>query len=66
MKVNFKIKQYLEENGITQAFLERKTGIRHDKLSRLLNGKRKMSLEELGKISQALNVPVEFFLESVV
>ena len=64
MEVNFKIKKYLEEHGITQAFLERKTGISHNKLSRILNGKRKVSAEELGKITQVLNVSNDIFLHS--
>jgi transcriptional regulator with XRE-family HTH domain len=63
MNVNQRIKKYLEEHGITQVFLEKKTGISHDKLSRLLNCKRKVTAEELSKISQALNVPINIFLD---
>ena len=62
MKVNEKIKKYLEDHGITQAFLERKTGISHDKLSKILNGKRKLSAQELGIISNALEVNPNIFL----
>lgn len=62
MKVNEKIKKYLEERGITQAFLAKKTGISHDKLSKILNGKRKLSAQELGDIASVLNVDPNIFL----
>ena len=62
MDVNKKIKQYLKEHGITQAFLERKTGIPHDILSKILSGKRKLSAQELGVISSALGVKADIFL----
>lgn len=62
MIVNQKIKQYLEDHGITQAFLEKKTGISYDKLSKILSCKRKISVTELKIISDALNVEVNIFL----
>ena len=62
MTVNEKIKKYLEEHGITQTFIEKKTGLSQDKVSKLLNGKRKVSAEELGLIASALNVDANIFL----
>ena len=41
MEVNEKIKQYLDEHGISQAFLVNKTGIAQEKISNMINGKRK-------------------------
>ena len=62
VKVNEKIKKYLEERGITQAFLAKKTGISHDKLYKIFNGKRKLSAQELGDIASVLNVDPNIFL----
>lgn len=56
-----RIKKYLNEKGITQAFLSRKTGISEDVISRILNGNRNMSAEEYFLICEALNVPLNVF-----
>lgn len=48
MQANLEIKKYLEENGITQIFISRKTGIEASKLSLALNGDRKLTLDEFG------------------
>ena len=56
------IKDYLENNGITQAFLSRKTGIEAPKLSMALNGTRKLSLDEYSVICGVLKVDTNFFL----
>lgn len=55
------IKKYLNEKGITQAFLSRKTGISEDVISRILNGNRNMSAEEYFLICEALNAPLNVF-----
>lgn len=62
MEVNEKIKKYLEEHGITQAFLVDKTGIPHWALSNSLNNRRNLTASELGKIAKALNVSADIFL----
>ncbi len=62
MGVNEKIKQYLEEHGISQTFLVNKTGIAQEKISNMINGKRNITAAELGKISKALNVSADIFL----
>ena len=62
MEVNEKIKQYLEEHGISQAFLVMKTGFPHWAISNMLNGKRKITAPELGAIAKALNVSADIFL----
>ena len=46
MEVGMKIKKYLDENGITQAFLSDETGIARPKLNLALSGKRRMTFEE--------------------
>lgn len=63
MSVNERIKQYLEEHGIKQAFLVKKTGISKEKMSLILNKNRKLTAEELGTIANALGVDANIFLE---
>lgn len=64
MEVGLKIKRYLDENGITQAFISRKTGISNSKLNLSLNGNRKLTFEEYELICGALGVPPGFFLKA--
>lgn len=63
MSVNERIKQYLEEHGIKQSFLVKKTGIPKEKMSLILNKNRKLTAEELGTIANALGVDANIFLE---
>lgn len=56
--IGIKVKQYLDENGIKYSFLSEKIGIPMNVLSPLLNGKRKMSVEEYFLICNALELPV--------
>lgn len=59
--IGLKVKEYLDENGIKYSFLSGKVGIPMNVLSPLLNGKRKMSVEEYFTICEALNLPVDTF-----
>lgn len=63
MSVNERIKRYLEEHGIKQVFLVKKTGIPKEKMSLILNKNRKLTAEELGTIANALGVDANIFLE---
>ena len=63
MDVGVMIKEYLEERGITQAFLSRKTGIDTAKLNLALNGGRRISLDEYARICYALEVNTDKFLK---
>lgn len=63
MQANLEIKKYLEENGITQIFISRKTGIEASKLSLALNGGRKLTLDEYAFICGALGVNTDKFLK---
>lgn len=63
MEVGNKIKEYLEENGISQAFINRVTKIDTVKLNLSLNGKRKLTFEEYSLICGALKVNTDFFLK---
>ena len=61
--INSKIKEYITEHGITQKFLIDKTGISQEKISNIVNDKRKITGEELLLISRALDVNPNIFLD---
>lgn len=63
MEVNEKLKQYLEEHGISQAFVAEKTGIPYKSLNDMINGRVKVSAENLGRITKCLNVSADIFLD---
>ena len=64
MEVATKIRNYIEERGITQIWLSNKTGIPPAKLNLVLNCKRKITFIEYEVICWALNVDVFSFLEA--
>lgn len=64
MEANKKIKDYLDNHGITQVFLAKKTGIPYKTINDIVNGVVKLSAENLGKIANALNVGADIFLIS--
>lgn len=63
MGIEMKIKNYLEENGISQVHIGKKTGLNLTKLNLSLNGNRRLTLEEYALICGALNVNTDFFLK---
>ena len=63
MEVGTRIKQYLTDNGIKQAFLVEKTGLSSDKVSAICKQNRKIDCVDYYKICKALKVPLETFLE---
>ncbi|MCR5112712.1 MAG: helix-turn-helix domain-containing protein [Acholeplasmatales bacterium] len=63
MSVNEKIKQYIEDHGITQKFLCDKTGISIVTMSKIINSNRKVTGEELILIAKALDVSANIFLD---
>lgn len=63
MNPGLKIKRYLQEHGISQAFLSRKTGISAAKLNLSLNGKRNIPFDEYELICGALCLDTNTFLE---
>ncbi len=50
------LKMYFSENHITQYEIEEKTGISQGKVSLILNGKRKLTAEELVKIAVVYDI----------
>ncbi len=63
MHIGLAIKEYLEENGISQAFVSRESKINPVKLNMALNGNRKLGLDEYALICGALKVNTDFFLK---
>lgn len=56
-----KIKEYIKERGIKQAFLQRVLGISSSSCSAMLNGKRGITVDEYFMICNVLNVPLDYF-----
>lgn len=63
MQTNLEIKEYLEEKGISQTFISKKTGIPLPKLNLALNGNRRLTLEEYTLICGVLEVNTDRFLK---
>ena len=57
------VNKYLKVNGIRQKFLSIRSGMSEDKISKLLNGKKKINEAEMDSISKALGKSVNFFLD---
>lgn len=63
LEVGVMVKEYLEQNGISQAFVSRETNINPVKLNMALNGNRKLGLDEYALICGALKVNTDRFLK---
>lgn len=50
------LKEYFKERKISQYEVERKTGINQSKINLSLNGKRKLTAEELINMANAFNL----------
>lgn len=63
MKISNAIANYIDEKGIKQSFLAKKTDLSCNTVSNMLNGKRKLEVDEYAKICEALNVSFDFFYD---
>lgn len=63
MEVGEKIKRYIEEKGISQTYISRKTGIALPKLNLALNGNRRLTFPEYEVICWVLEVNTDKFLQ---
>ena len=61
--VGERIKNYLTDNGIKQAFVAERVGITRVRMSEICNKDKKIDCELYYKICKALNVPLETFVE---
>lgn len=53
------LKEYFKENKISQYEIERRTGISQSKINLSLNGKRKITAEELVNVSIVFDINLE-------
>ena len=63
MTVQKRVATYLLDNGITQAFVAEKTGIKRKRMSDILTLKSKMKADEYEKICKALGKTPNDFME---
>lgn len=63
MTIATRIKLYLKQNKITQIWLSSEAKIASSKLNASLNNKRKLPVEEYYRITKALNVEPNKFIE---
>ena len=63
MKVGERIGVYVREHGIMNKFLAEKAEVTDQKMSLILNGKQEIGVIEYYKVCNALNVPMEQFIE---
>lgn len=56
--MSLRIKEILQERGVTSVMLSEKINVSKVSISYILNGKQKPSYDTLEKISDALNVPM--------
>jgi DNA-binding Xre family transcriptional regulator len=64
MNMNNKLREYIQENGLKYAHISKKTGIDYRKMSRIINGHTKLTVEEFEMICEkGLNVKPSIFFE---
>ena len=60
------LKEYFKKKNISQYEIERKTGISQSKVNLSLNGKRKLTAEELIKIAMAFDIDLNEIKKQVI
>lgn len=60
-----RIKEYLDANGIKQAFLVERTGLSANKISGICAGKRGIDCIEYYKICKALGLELDYFFRDM-
>ncbi len=63
MAMENEVKKYLDEKGISQTYVSKKTGIPLPKLNMALNGHRRMTFLEYELVCGALEVNTDKFLK---
>ncbi|MBQ6832854.1 MAG: helix-turn-helix transcriptional regulator [Lachnospiraceae bacterium] len=61
--LGLKIRAYMDTKGIKQTYLSDKTGLPIQTVNAILNGNRKIEAVEYYAICQALERPLEYFLQ---
>lgn len=60
------LKEYFKKRNISQYDVEEKTGISQSKISLILNGKRKLTADELIKIAIEYNINLENIKKEII
>jgi len=61
MLISFAIKDYLTTHGIKQVFVAEKCGWSKQKTNCIINGRQKMTAEDMRSICEAIGVPYDYF-----
>jgi len=61
MSISLVIKDYLTAHGIKQAFIASKCGWSKQKANCIVNGKQRMTAEDMCAICEAVEVPYDYF-----
>lgn len=63
MGIEFAIREYLIDHGITQAFIARKCGLLKQRVNTILT-KKEIKVKEMKSICEALDVPYDYFFSA--
>ena len=65
MRIYEKLKKYIDEKGIKQTYISEKTKIPANTLNMILNGKRKLEVEEFEIICLALEIKPRLIMNTI-
>ena len=60
------IRDYIKSNGIKQTFIAEKLGVSDRAVTDMLNGNRKITVEEYYLLCKALRVPITYFFDKIL
>lgn len=63
MKINNRIRRYIEENGLKFGFIAERSSIDDSKFSRMMTNQQAIKTDEYEKICKALNLPSSYFFD---
>jgi DNA-binding Xre family transcriptional regulator len=63
MKINNRIRRYIEENGLKFGFIAERSSIDDSKFSRMMTNQQAIKTDEYEKICKALNLPTAYFFD---
>ncbi|MDD9147858.1 helix-turn-helix transcriptional regulator [Sporolactobacillus sp. CQH2019] len=65
MKINHRIRQYIESKGLKFGYVADLSSIDDSKFSRMMLGKQGIKVDEYEKICKALNLSTSYFFDEV-
>jgi len=63
-EIGFKIQEYLDEKGMSQKDLADKIGVSKQVMSKIVHGKKAISLIELAKIAEIMGVSIDSLIQN--